>query len=229
VVVAANGPNTFNIHDNTMQGSTGSAIFVNAAASQAVASGKIENNAIGVAATLNSGSTASSGIDVESNGGGDMVALVNNNTIRQYNNSAILLQAGDQMGNPVTFQATVTNNSVAIPGTLGPLATGWNGIHLNNGTVSTDNFTSCVDIRTNSIAGSGTGALSPQNNDLRLRQRQATTVQLPGYTGVNNNNAAVQSFLTGQNTLLTVNASNTVPTGGGYTNTSPAGSACTQP
>jgi hypothetical protein len=133
------------------------------------------------------------------------------------------------MSNPVTFQATVTNNNVANPGNLGPLATGWNGIHLNNGTVGTDNFTSCVDIRLNSIAGSGTGTISPQNNDLRLRQRQSTTVQLPGYTGVNNNNAAVETFESGQNTLLTVNASNTVPTGGGYTNTSPAGSACTQP
>jgi methionine-rich copper-binding protein CopC len=226
VVVSANGPTTFNIHDNTLQGSLGSAIFANAAASQAVASGRIENNTVGVLAVPNSGSAEASGIDVESgNGGGDMVALVNGNTVRQYNSHGILLAAGDQMGNPPTFQVTVTNNTVGTPGTLGPLATGWNGIQLNNGIVSTDSFTSCVDIRTNSVAASGAGVISPNNNDVRLRQRQATTVRLPGYLGANNDNAAVQAFLAGQNTLLTVNASNSIPTGGGYT----GGAACTQP
>ncbi|MGH3079819.1 MAG: beta strand repeat-containing protein [Gaiellaceae bacterium] len=226
VAVSANGPTTFNIHDNTLQGSVGHAILANAAASQAVASGGIEDNTIGVLAVPNSGSSQASGIAVESSsGGGDMVALVDGNTVRQYNGHGILLEAGDQMGNPLTFQATVTNNAVGTPGTLGPLATGWNGIHLNNGILAADNFTSCVDIRSNSVAGSGAGAISPNNNDVRLRQRQATTVRLPGYLGANNDNAAVQTFLGAQNTLVTVNASNTVPTGGGYI----GGAACTQP
>lgn len=226
VVVSANGPTTFDIANNTLRDSLGSAIFANAAASLASASGKIENNTIGVVATPNSGSAQASGIDVESNGGGDMVALVNGNLVRQYNGNGIHLAAGDQMANPVTFQVTVTNNTVSNPGALGPLLTGWNGIQLNDGIVGTDNFSSCVDIHTNALAGSGAGAVPPNNNDLRLRQRQLTTVRLPGYAGANNDNAAVQAFLAAQNTLTTVAASNTVATGGGgYV----GGAACTLP
>jgi hypothetical protein len=70
--------------------------------------------------------------------------------------------------------------------------------------------------------------MAPRNVDLRLRQRRLTTVRLPGYTGLNNDKSAVQTYVS-RNTLTTVNASNTVSTGGGYVNTSPAGSACTQP
>jgi len=77
----------------------------------------------------------------------------------------------------------------------------------------------------NKLTGAGQGAVSPDNADLRLRQRQGTAVRLPGYAGANNNNAAVQTLLSGQNTLGTVNASNTVPTGGGYV----SGASCTWP
>lgn len=225
VVVSANGPTTFDIHDNSLRNSLGSAIFATAAASLAVASGTIMDNTIGVVATANSGSAQASGIDVESSGGGDMVALVSNNLVRQYNGNGIQLVAGDQMGNPVAYQVTVTGNTVSNPGTAGPLATGWNGVGLNNGIVSTDSFASCVDIKTNVLTGSGAGVISPNNNDLRLRQRQSTSVRLPGYAGAANDNSAVQAFLAGQNTLTTVSASNTVPTGGGYL----GGAPCTQP
>jgi hypothetical protein len=158
-------------------------------------------------------------------GGGTHTTAIRNNTLFQYNNHAILIQVGDQMGNPTSANVTVTGNSASNPGTIN---TDFNGIHLNHGVVGTDNFTSCVDIGgagalANDVDGKGT--IAPNNTDIRLRQRQATTVRLPGYGGANNNDAAVQAYLAGRNTVTTTAASNTVPTGGGFI----GGAACTQP
>ena len=115
----------------------------------------------------------------------------------------------------------------------GSILNDFNGIHLNNGTVAaTDNFTSCVDIGgagtlANNIVGSGRGSTPPNNQEFRLRQRQSTTVRLPGYGGANNNDAAVVAFLQGRNIVSAGSgaASSTVPTGGGFI----GGAACTQP
>ncbi|HKZ83161.1 MAG TPA: hypothetical protein VJ793_05840 [Anaerolineae bacterium] len=72
------------------------------------------------------------------------------------------------------------------------------------------------------LAGEGNAALNATVEanggvDLRMRQRQITTVRLPGYGGANNDNTAVQNFLTGPNgnAVTTILASNTVATGGG--------------
>jgi hypothetical protein len=79
----------------------------------------------------------------------------------------------------------------------------------------------------NNLVGSGSGVTAPNNQEFRLRQRQSTTVRLPGYGGANNNDAAVVAYIQGRNTVTAGNgaASNTVPTGGGYI----GGAACTQP
>jgi hypothetical protein len=152
-----------------------------------------------------------------------VTSLLSGNIIRQYNNHGILLQAGQTGGNPTNFNVTVTGNTIGNPGTIN---TDFNGIHLNNGTLPGENFTSCVDIRTNSIAGSGTGVTVPNNADFRLRQRQSTTVRLPGYGGANNNDAAVVAFVSGNQTTVTTGAaSNTVPTGGGFV----GGASCPTP
>ena len=60
---------------------------------------------------------------------------------------------------------------------------------------------------------------------MRVRQRQATTVKLPGYGGANNDNIAVQTYLSGRNGGGTSLASNTVPTGGGFV----GGAGCALP
>jgi hypothetical protein len=138
---------------------------------------------------------------------------------------------GDEINDGSSFNATVTGNIVSNPGNIN---TEFNAIHLNNGTIgATDNFTSCVDIGgagalANNVAGGGSGVTPPNNADIRLRQRQSTTVRLPGYGGANNNDAAVVTYLTGRNTLTAAAASNTVPTGGGFVNT-PGGAPCAQP
>lgn len=220
---ATAGSMTFNVNNNTFRDSTGAAFAVSCGNAGVSCVGRIENNQIGVAAVPNSGSTSASGIALVNSGGGTVTALVNNNQIRQYNNHGILLQSGQTLGNPTNYSVTVTNNSISNPGNIN---TDFNGIHLNNGTVPGENHTSCVDIRTNSIAGSGSGVTAPNNADYRLRQRQSTTVRLPGYGGANNNDPAVVAFVSGNQTTVTTGAaSNTVPTGGGYT----GGASCPTP
>jgi hypothetical protein len=156
-----------------------------------------------------------------------MTIAIAANTVHQYNNHGIRLDFGDEINDGSVFNATVTGNTVSTPGNIN---TDFNAIHLNNGTVgATDNFTSCVDIGgagalANIVAGGGSGSIPPNNADIRLRQRQSTTVRLPGYGGANNNDAAVVAYLSGRNTLTTAATSNTVPTGGGF-----IGGACIVP
>jgi hypothetical protein len=222
---------TFDVSNNNLKGSKGEAIRVRSTATVSVtgtATGYVRNNVIGDAAIANSGSSEGSGIFAFGDGGSDMVIAIQNNAIRQHNNHGISMTFGDEITDGSVFNATVTGNTVSTPGTIN---TDFNAIHLNNGTVgATDNFTSCVDIGgtgglANSVAGGGSGTIPPNNADIRLRQRQSTTVRLPSSAGANNNDAAVVAYLTGRNTLSTAAASNTVPTGGGFV----GGAACTLP
>jgi hypothetical protein len=203
-----NGTFTFNVNNNTFRDATGSAFALSSGGTAAcVASGTISNNQVGVLALANSGSTSASGIAVVNSGGGTTRVNITNNIIRQYNNHGILLQAGQTLGNPVTFELTVTGNTISTPGNIN---TEFNGI-------AGENFISCVHISGNTLTGSGNGVTFPNNQEFRIRQRQSTTVRLPGYGGANNNDAAVVTFLQGQNTVTGGNgaASNTVSTGGG--------------
>ena len=230
VVTGAVGPLTLDIRNNTLRGSKGEAIRVRGSATgttTGTVNGRVRNNTIGVQGTANSGSAEGSGIFVFGDGGSDMNVAITNNAVYQYNNHGIRMDFGDEINEGSVFNMTVTGNTISTPGNIN---TDFNAIHLNNGTVgATDNFTSCIDIGGagvfNSVSGGGSGAIPPNNADVRLRQRQSTTVRLPGYAGADNNDAAVVSYLGGRNTLATAAASNTVPTGGGFT----GGAACTQP
>lgn len=238
VLLNASGPSTFDINNNTVKGSRGVAIAVRTTASGTLTgtgNGHVRNNTIGVQAVANSGSV-SSGISVTGDGGSDMVVAVTGNKVYQYNNHGILFTFGDEINPSSSFAVTVTGNEVKTPGNL---ATDFNGIHLNHGTVlATDDFTSCVDVGgatpalKNDVAGGGTGTIFPNNADIRLRQRQNTTIQLPGYIGpardnVDNEVAEVGAYLALRNTLTT-SAANSVATGGGYVD-SPGSAACTVP
>jgi Bacterial Ig domain/FG-GAP-like repeat len=231
VVLGSVGTMTFDVNSNTLRGSKGEAIRVRSTATLAVtgtATGHVRNNVIGVQGTANSGSSEGSGIFAIGDGGSDMTIAIAANTVHQYNNHGIRLDFGDEINDGSVFNATVTGNTVSTPGNIN---TDFNAIHLNNGTVAaTDNFTSCVNIGgagalANSVSGGGSGTIPPNNTDIRLRQRQSTTVRLPGYGGANNDDAAVVAFLAGRNTLSTAAASNTVPTGGGFI----GGAACAVP
>jgi hypothetical protein len=208
---------TYNISNNTFRDSTGTALAVSGGNAGNSSSGSITNNVIGVQGVANSGSTAASGIAFVISGGGTHNALISRNTIQQHNNHGILVQVGQNLGNATDVSITVSNNTVRNPGNIN---TDFNGIHLNNGTVLGESYTTTFHMFGNNIEGSGTGPTSPNNLDFRLRQRQNTTVELPGYTGSMADTAAVVAFLQAQNNMNggaapSGAASTTVGSGGG--------------
>ena len=205
---------TYLIDGNTMQDSLGSALVIGKGTGTGNFTGTISNNTIGVSGLANSGSSQGSGIAVIHSGGGTSTAHITSNHILQYNNNGIQLQIGaaSQGGNG-TLNATVTGNTVAQPGTFAT-----NGVFLNVGTASGDAHQACFNFGgAGALANSITGSSANGATDFRLRERFLTTVRLPGYAGANNDNAAVTSFVQGNNGgAPTGTVANDVPTGGGY-------------
>jgi hypothetical protein len=220
---------TYNISNNTFRDALGTAVVLAFGGSIPSAytqytDGKFLNNTIGVQAVQNSGSSQGHGLYWGVNAGpafptaglGKHRVIIDGNSIFQYNNNGIMLQVGDGnsgFGGP-DVQITCTANTVNTPGDFGA-----NSIHINHGTTSTDNFASCIDI--------GSTVPAKKNNvfDIRVRQRQSTTIKFPGYLGTDRDNAAVQSYLAARNNVSTLVTANSVLTGGGFI----GGAPCTQP
>jgi hypothetical protein len=205
---------TFNIANNTFRDSNGHAILIVKSTDPGSFSGTFTNNTIGVAGVANSGSQAGSGIKVQNAGLGTVTAAITNNQIFQYNNFGIeLLTGGGASPLSGVLNTTITGNTISNPGTGGlPM----NGIQLNAGTVPGDTYTVCTKIGgAGALANSMTGSGLNGGTDFRLRQRQSTTVRLPGYGGANNDNTAVVTFVQSNNGGASGLASNTVGSGGG--------------
>jgi len=228
-VTIGGGDNGGNMTGNTFRDSDGHAILIAKSTGAGTFSGTFSNNTIGVAGTANSGSIAGSGIKVQNAGQGTVTVLISNNQIYQYNNFGIeLLTGGGATAQSGNLNATITGNTISNPGTGGlPM----NGIHLNGGTVPGDTYQIALDIGgAGALANTVTGSGANGGTDIRVRQRQSTTVQLRGYTGANNDNTAVQTYLAGRNNSATVLAQNTVGSGGGgFVNTPGPGNPVTQP
>jgi len=210
---------TYFIDTNTMRDSLGPALVIAKGSGTGNFSGTISNNIIGVSGLANSGSAQGSGIFVNSLGGGTNTVHITGNQIRQYNNNGIQLQIGDaSQGGNGSLNATVTGNTVAEPGTFAS-----NGVFLNVGTLPGDAHQACFTLGgAGALANSITGSSANGATDFRLRERFATTVRLPGYAGANNNNAAVVTFVQGNNGgTPTGLVANNVPTGGGYVGGAP--------
>src|SRR4030095_15690248 len=97
------------------------------------------------------------------------------------------------------------------------------GTQLNNTNIA------CADFLNNN----STGNVANGGVDYRLRQRQSTTVRLPGYTNNNTNTVHVNALILARPNPAagsgTVAAAVNSPPGGGFVNTVPAGSPCAQP
>jgi hypothetical protein len=233
--VAAGGTLTFDINSNHFDSASAvqaqGGVFINAANSTAVASGYFRNNSIGISGVANSGSSGNDpALDIESNGGGDLTIVVTNNQIYQFgsNGAGVLAQAGATGGNPVAFNVTFTNNTIAQPGTFA-VSNNAQGFQLNNGTNSGENFTSCLGFSGNVLNGAGTGS----GGDARFRQRFDTKVQMPGYTGPADGTASsptVAGYIQGLNPTgpPSVTSVSSTAGGGGFFNT-PGGASCPQP
>ncbi|MBX3672698.1 MAG: Ig-like domain-containing protein [Burkholderiales bacterium] len=220
------------ITGNTFRNAVGPALLVVKPTGTGTLSGTISNNTIGQSGVANTGSAEGSALKVQSVGQGTVTVAITNNTIQQYNNFGIeVLAGGGASAQSGTINATITGNTLREPGTTaGTAGIPKNGVHLNIGTVPGDTFLTCAAITGNTLFGSGADAVPPvgADYDFRLRQRQATTIRLPGYGGANNDNTAVTNFIAANNPLVgtpTGLVANTVPTGGGYV----GGAACPTP
>ncbi|HEX6371302.1 MAG TPA: Ig-like domain-containing protein [Longimicrobium sp.] len=244
ITAAESGDLTYDINGNTVRGAKGTALLLNkpfgGLPGNGTMSGHIRNNVVGTVGAGVTGSTEGSGIEVGLLAQGTHTTLIQNNQVYDYANMGIFVNLGGTSQSVTglthngTLNATVRGNTVAEP--IAP-AGGFaqNGLHLNAGTNSTggnDAYLVCLDVGDGAVAANrntfnGSGALGGQ--DIRLRQRFATTVRLPGYGGANNNDAAVQTYVLNRNNnpgSTTAVAANTVPTGGGYVN---PGASCPQP
>jgi hypothetical protein len=230
--VAAGGTLTFDVNSNHFDSASTTqalgGVLINAANGTAVATGYFRNNTIGSPGVPNSGSSGNDpALDVESNGGGALTIAIQNNQMYQWgaNGAGFLVQAG--AGNPTTFNVTVSNNTVAQPGTFA-VANNAQAFQLNNGTLSGESFTSCLNFSGNTVNGAGTGP----GGDVRLRQRFDTKVDLPGYTGAANGGTSfgdVVTYIQGRNSgSPTVTGVSSTAAGGGFFNT-PGGGACPLP
>ena len=227
------GNTTMNISGNSFRDAVGPGVLIVKTTGAATQSGTFTSNTIGVSGVANSGSAEGSALKLQTAGQGTLGWTVTNNNIRGYNNFGIeVLAGGGASAQSGTINTTVTGNTIAEPGnTAGTIELPKNGIHYNIGTVPGDTFQACAVIGgagglANTINVSGADAVPPTgvDVDVRLRQRQSTTIRLPGYAGANNDNTAVQTFINGRNSAGTSTlAANTVPTGGGFTGT---GTSC---
>ncbi|HZN00751.1 MAG TPA: Calx-beta domain-containing protein, partial [Pyrinomonadaceae bacterium] len=136
------------------------------------------------------------GIRVENHGAtATMTAIVSNNNVAQWNGgAAINFQVGDAGNVNAAIDLTVTGNNISNPG-----ASSQHGVQGNFGAAASGTNAVCFDFKTNTV---NQGAVPPNSGaDLRLRQRNGSTVRLPGYGGAAGDATAVQNFEIGQNTL----------------------------
>jgi hypothetical protein len=216
---------------NTFRDAVGNALTIAKSTGPSTLTGTFSGNTIGVNGVANSGSREGDALKLQSLGQGAMSWTVSNNTIRGYNNFGVEVLAGGSatlQGGAVN--ATITGNTIDQPGnTAGTLTLPKNGVHLNIGTVPGDTYQACAVIAGNALASGGAPGLDPPNppiggEDVRLRQRQNTTIRLPGYAGAATDTTAVQNFVAANNPSGGPSvAAGASGTGGGFTG---AGSTC---
>ncbi|MEA2297903.1 MAG: hypothetical protein QOF77_839 [Solirubrobacteraceae bacterium] len=185
---------SFDIQHNTFRDALGNAVAIGNATGNNTVRGTFSNNTVGVAAVTNSGSAQGGDLSVAGVQGGSIAMTVENNNFYQYNNAF-----GVQFQTTSTFSLDVKfdNNTIASP-SGGNRAT---GLVLNAGTTTGSTNAVCFDASSNSLAGS---AFTPPpgtnpNHDVLYRQRNSTTVRLPGYTGSPTDISAVEAFVAGRN------------------------------
>ena len=216
------------VTNNDMTGAVLSALNFNLGVGSAVTSTfhvTATGNFIGNVGVVQSGSETGHGIQVWGNGSGIINAVVSNNDVRNWG-SFYGINVAHQDGNG-DINVTMKDNTVAEK-SVNTL----DGIRIEVGAVSPggipDAGTICADIGDASAALKNTITTEPNANgdDLRIRIRQAANMTFPGYIGGATDAAALQTYLSGRNTLTTVQAttSSTHPTPFGN-----AGAGCTQP
>jgi hypothetical protein len=228
------GATTMDVTGNTFRDAVGSGLLLLKTTGPSTQTGTFANNTIGVSGLANSGSAEGDALKLQTAGQGTMTWSVTGNQIHGYNNNGIEVEAGGgataQSG---ALNTTITGNTIDQPGnTAGTVTVPKNGIQLNIGTVPNDTYQACAVIGgagafANSLATSGLDGVPATglgDIDVRLRQRQTTTIRLPGYLNGPTDTTAVQNFVAANNPVggpaVLASASGT---GGGFTG---AGASC---
>jgi VCBS repeat-containing protein len=203
VVISPDGTssNSLTIDNNNIQGAVAGGIGVDdtdAAGTSGSVSGTISGNTVGTPTVEGSGSSQADDIGVNADGSSTETLAITNNKLYQYENVAGI-HALDREGNP-TINLTITGNTIADPGQFA-----LSGMYIQAGSTSgppADSGKICAAISGNSMTGSAPSAASGGLADFFLWQKISTTIELPGYTGADNNDNAVVSFVAGNNTPM---------------------------
>lgn len=215
-----NGSFQYDISNNGTAGAPlignkqGGMIHVNKGSGTGTFNGRIQNNFIGNGAVTGSGSEQAFGIYASARGaGGSHTTLIANNTVRQYFDRGILLEAGE---GAAAFNATVTANTVD---NFADAANSLHGIHSDNGILSTDTNSVCIDMQDNLVANAGNEPAGGADIRLRKGSQAGLNVRIPGLVGTTATDA--DNKITAENP----NATTVTVTGANFT----GGGACTQP
>jgi hypothetical protein len=214
------GPTTISVTGSTFRDAVGDGILVVKSTGVSTLSGTFSNNRFGVSGVGGSGSSAGDALKLQTAGGGTVNWSVTNNTIFQFGNFGVDVEAGGgataQTG---AVNATLTGNTISQPAPVTGFST--DGIQFDIGTVVGDTYGACAVVGgsgglVNTVNGTGTNGAP----DIRLRQRQSTTFRLPSYAGGPTDAATVQAFVGANNAVSpTVLAS---INSGGFTGGPPA-------
>lgn len=211
----------FNISNNGSAGNPlvgcvqGGAININEGNGGGTWQGQVSTNFIGNGSVALSGAAQSSGIRVENHSpSGTLTAILNSNNIKQWGSGpAINSQAGDA-GVPSLngrINLTLKNNLASNPG-----PSTQHGFVANIGAAGVgtgDSSIAAIDIQNNSLDGNAANG----GSSIRLRQRENSTIILPGYGGTKYDTTAVGTYIVGRNPGQTT-ANATSSAGPGYIN-----------
>jgi hypothetical protein len=182
----------------------GAAILVSKGSGSGVYSGQITNNVIGNAAVNSSGSTQAHGISVGARGAGSHKTLISGNTVRQYYDRGIVLEAGE--GSPA-FTTSVLNNTVSD---YANATNSLHGIHFDFGILTADNAQISIDVRNNQIGTAGNEAQGGQ--DFRMRTAGSNDVLIGGCSNCTTA-ANTQAYIAAQNPSATTTSASLISGG----------------
>jgi hypothetical protein len=218
-----NSHTAITIEGNNIQYPAGDGIGIDEDGTSGTLTGTVRGNIVGTLAGY--GDDGGDGIGISAEGSGTATLAITGNDLNQYGSPGGI-HFLDQEGNPA-MNLTITGNLFTDPVPPNPYSSQpqpvvW-GILGQDGALTSDNGTVCAVITGNSIVGSGAAGASA-GGDIELEQNDATTLQLPGYTGGNSDIGSIESFLEGDNNVNgTPTASATVSgSGGGFA----GGSSC---
>src|SRR5205085_5808000 len=172
--------------------------------------GTIQSNQIGnTAIGCNTAGASCAGISINSGNDwhGQMHLKVDSNTVRQVTGGILLTIDGAAAGTTPQAHVKITKNTIHTPS-----GNADDAIRITQATLSANpNISGCYDVGgatfQNVIAGDWAGASAASSIFFRQRFSGNGTFAMPGCGGANTDDAAVQTYLDGRNTI-------TAPSGG---------------